>query len=58
MYLQINMVKYNAEQEIMNTYENVQIVWSQFFTDKQIFDYIKSIWNIYWFPSNQIWLVQ
>ncbi len=58
MYLQINMVKYNAEQEIMNTYENVQIVWYQFFTDKQIFDYIKSISNIYLFPSIQIWLVQ
>ncbi len=29
------MVKYNADQEIMNTYnyENSQIVWSQFFTD-------------------------
>ncbi len=34
MYLQINTVKYNADQEIMNTYENLQIVWSQFFTYK------------------------
>ncbi len=28
------MVKYDAKWEIMNTYENLQIVWSQFFTDK------------------------
>ncbi len=27
MYLQINMVKYNAGQEITNIYENLQIVW-------------------------------
>jgi hypothetical protein len=33
------MVKYNANQEIMNTYKNLQIVWSQFFTDKLIFIY-------------------
>jgi len=33
MYLQIKTVKYNADQEIMNTYENLQKVWSQFFTD-------------------------
>ncbi len=31
------MVKYNAEQEITNTYQNLQIVQSQFFTDKLIF---------------------
>jgi hypothetical protein len=37
MYLQINTVKYDADQEIMNTYENLQIIWSQFFTDKLIF---------------------
>jgi len=37
MYLQINMVKYDADQEIINTYENLQIVNSQFFTDKLIF---------------------
>jgi hypothetical protein len=37
MYLQINTVKYNADQEIMNTYKNLQIVQSQFFTDKPIF---------------------
>jgi hypothetical protein len=46
------MVKYDAYQEIVNTYENLQIVQSQFFTDKPIFIYI--IWsnsNIYWFIS-------
>jgi hypothetical protein len=37
VYLQINMVKYNADQEITNTHENLQIVQSQFFTDKLIF---------------------
>jgi hypothetical protein len=26
VYLQINMVKYNADQEITNIYENLQIV--------------------------------
>ncbi len=30
-------MKYDADQEIMNTYENLQIVQSQFFTDKLIF---------------------
>ncbi len=34
MCLQINTVKYDADQESMNTYENLQIVQSQFFTDK------------------------
>jgi hypothetical protein len=33
MYLQINKVKYDADWEIKNIYENLQIVWSQFFTD-------------------------
>ncbi len=37
VYLKINMVKYNADWEIMNTYENLQIVQSQFFTEKLIF---------------------
>ncbi len=36
-YLQINMVKCNADQENTNTYENLQIVWSKFFTDKLTF---------------------
>ncbi len=30
MFLQINMVKYNADWEIMNIYEKLQIVWSHF----------------------------
>ncbi len=33
VYLQINTVKYNADREIMNIYENLQIVRSHFFTD-------------------------
>ncbi len=43
------MVKYNANQEIMKTYENLQIVQSQFFADKLIFIYIWSNLNIYSF---------
>jgi hypothetical protein len=58
MCLQINMLKYNADWEIMNTYKNLQIVWSQFFTDKLIFISIKSNLNIYWFIGIQICLVQ
>ncbi len=54
IYLQINMVKYDADWEIMNTYKNLQIVWSQFFTDKLIFIYIWSNLNIYWFIG--IWI--
>ncbi len=54
MYLQINTVKYNADQEIMNIYENLQIVWSQFVTDMQLFIYIQSTSNIYWFIGIQI----
>ncbi len=42
MYLQINTVKYEVHQEISITYENLQIVWSQFFTDLLIFVYILS----------------
>jgi hypothetical protein len=37
-----------------NTYENLQIVQSQFFTDKLIFVYIRSISNIYWFIGIRI----
>jgi hypothetical protein len=33
VYLQINMIKYDADWEIMNIYENLQIVSSQFFTE-------------------------
>ncbi len=57
IYLQINMVTYDAEQEIMNNYENLEIVWSQFVTNKLIFIYIQSISYIYWFISFWIWLV-
>jgi hypothetical protein len=38
--MQINIVKYDADWEIMNAYENLQIVWSQLFTDNLIFIYI------------------
>jgi hypothetical protein len=48
------MVKYDANQEITNTYENLQIVWCQFLTNKLIFDYIQSNSNIYWLISIQI----
>ena len=37
MYLQINMVKYDVDQEITNIYENLQIVQSHFFTDMLLF---------------------
>jgi len=46
VYLQINMVKYNADREITNTYENLHIVQSQFFTDKLIFIYICGLTQI------------
>ncbi len=42
MQFQINTVKYDDNQEIMNTYENLQIVWSEFLTDKLLFVYIQS----------------
>ncbi len=57
MYLQINMVKYDADREIMNTNENLQIVLSQLFTDKLILIYIRSNLNIYWFLGIWIQLV-
>ncbi len=41
MYLQINTIKYDTDREITNTYENLQIVRSQLFTDKLIFVYIQ-----------------
>ncbi len=41
------MVKYDADQEIKNTYENLQIVQSQFFTNKLIFIYIWPNLNMY-----------
>jgi hypothetical protein len=58
MYLQINTVKYDTEREITNTYENLQIVRSQFFTNKLIFIYNRYNSNIYWFISIQIRLVR
>ncbi len=54
MCLQINTVKYDANWEIMNIYENLQIVWSKFCTDKLLFVYIWSTSNIYWFIG--IWI--
>ncbi len=57
MYLQINMVKYDTDREITNTYENLQIVPTQFFTDKLIFLYIWYNSNIYWFIGIRIRLV-
>ncbi len=48
------MVKYNDNREITNTYENLQILRSQFFTNKLIFIYIMSKLNIYWFIGIQI----
>ena len=48
------MVKYYPTQEITNTYENLQIVRSQFFTNKLIFVYIRSNLNLYLFISIQI----
>ncbi len=54
MCLQINMVKYNANWEITNIYMDLQIVWSQFCTDKLLFIYIQSSLNIYLLIS--IWV--
>jgi hypothetical protein len=39
------MVKYDAKWEITNTYKNLQIVRSQFFTYKLIFMYVCLILN-------------
>ncbi len=41
MYLQINTIKYDTDREITNTYENLQIVRSHFFTDKFTFGIIQ-----------------
>jgi hypothetical protein len=38
----------------MNTHKKLQIVRSQFFTDKLTFFYILSDLNIYWFIGIQI----
>ncbi len=53
----MNMVKHHADQEIMHTYANLQIVWSQFSTNKLIFIHILSNLNIYWLISIRIQLV-
>ncbi len=57
------MVEYNANWEIMNTYENLQIVWSLFFTDKLIFGIIQISFglSVFRFDANEhkqraIWL--
>jgi hypothetical protein len=52
--LQINTVKYDANREIMNICKNLQIVWSLFCTDLQLFVYIRSTSNIYLFIGIQI----
>ena len=54
MYLQINTVKYDADREFMNIYENLQIVRSYFFTDIVLFVNIRPTWNIYWFIGIRI----
>jgi hypothetical protein len=52
--LQILTRNYKYLQEITNTYKKLQIVQSQFFTDKLIFIYIRSNSNIYCFSGIQI----
>ena len=47
-----NTVKFDANQKI--THENLQIVQTQFITDKLILIYIWSNSNIYWFIGIQI----
>ncbi len=37
MFLKINTVKYDADQEIMNIYKDLQIVRTHFFTDMLLF---------------------
>ncbi len=54
MHLQINTVKYDADQEITNIYENLQLVRSHFFTDMLLFVNIRSTSNIYSFIGIQI----
>ena len=54
VYLQINTVKYDTDQEITNIYENLQIVRTHFFTDMLLFVNIRSTSNIYWFIGIRI----
>jgi len=59
-YLQINTVKYNANQEIKNIYKNLQKVWLQFFTKYSfIFGLVQksfglSVFQFYLFDKWQI----
>jgi hypothetical protein len=48
------MVKLDAEREITNIHENLQIIWSQIFSHMLLFIYIRSTLNIYWFIGIQI----
>ncbi len=41
VYLQINTVRFKVDQELTKTYENLQIVQYQFFTNLLIFIYIR-----------------
>ncbi len=52
------MVKYDTDREIMNTFENLKIVWTEFFTDKLILVYIRYNSYIYGFIGIRIRLVQ
>jgi len=52
--LQINTVNNDANREITNIYQNLQIVWSQFCTEFLLFIYIWSTWNIYLFIGIRI----
>ena len=66
----MNMVKYDADQEITITYENLLIVQSQLFTNMLIFIYIQSNLKIFGYqyldstssingrPSQIIWTIQ
>ncbi len=53
-FLKWPMAKYDVDREIMNIYENLQIVWSHFFTDMLLFVNIWSTLNIYWFIGIRI----
>ncbi len=57
--MRINTEKYDADWEITN--ENLEIVRSQFFTNKLILIYIQSNLNIYWFIGiwiRLVWLME
>ena len=60
--MQINTVKYDADHEIMNTCENLQIVQSEFFTNKLISFILSLIWisivlSVFRFVANEYkWL--